>query len=53
MRAERDDEGARPVGELARPAAFVPETKRVAELLRTGYLWNTRVLRPAMVKVRG
>ena len=25
----------------------------VAELLRTGYLWNTRVLRPAMVKVRG
>jgi len=25
----------------------------VAELLRTGYLWNSRVLRPAMVKVRG
>lgn len=24
----------------------------VAELLRTGYLWNSRVLRPAMVKVR-
>jgi molecular chaperone GrpE len=25
----------------------------VAEILRTGYLWNDRVLRPAMVKVRG
>ena len=25
----------------------------VAEVLRTGYLWNARVLRPAMVKVRG
>jgi molecular chaperone GrpE len=25
----------------------------VAEVLRTGYLWNSRVLRPAMVKVRG
>jgi molecular chaperone GrpE len=25
----------------------------VAETLRTGYLWNGRVLRPAMVKVRG
>lgn len=25
----------------------------VAEILRTGYLWNSRVLRPAMVKVRG
>ena len=25
----------------------------VAELLRTGYMWNSRVLRPAMVKVRG
>lgn len=25
----------------------------VAEVLRTGYLWNQRVLRPAMVKVRG
>jgi molecular chaperone GrpE len=24
----------------------------VAELLRAGYLWNSRVLRPAMVKVR-
>mgnify|MGYP001324052484 CR=1 FL=1 len=34
MRAERDDQGGRPVGELVRPAAFVPETKRVAELLR-------------------
>lgn len=25
----------------------------VAEILRTGYAWNGRVLRPAMVKVRG
>jgi molecular chaperone GrpE len=25
----------------------------VAEVLRAGYLWNERVLRPAMVKVRG
>ena len=34
MRAERDDEEDRPVNELARPAAFVPETKGVAGLLR-------------------
>jgi molecular chaperone GrpE (heat shock protein) len=25
----------------------------VAEVLRAGYLWNERVVRPAMVKVRG
>lgn len=25
----------------------------VEEVLRTGYLWNSRVIRPAMVKVRG
>ncbi len=25
----------------------------VAEVMRTGYVWNGRVLRPAMVKVRG
>jgi len=25
----------------------------IAEVLRTGYEWNSRVLRPAMVKVRG
>lgn len=29
------------------------DTPMVAEVLRTGYLWNQRVLRPAMVKVRG
>jgi molecular chaperone GrpE len=29
------------------------DTAVVAEVLRTGYLWNQRVLRPAMVKVRG
>jgi CBS domain containing-hemolysin-like protein len=34
MRAERDDEEDQPVSELARPAAFVPETKGVAGLLR-------------------
>ena len=25
----------------------------VAEVMRTGYLWNKRVVRAAMVKVRG
>ena len=25
----------------------------VTEVLRTGYLWNGRVIRPAMVKVAG
>ena len=34
MRAERDGQEDRAVAELARPARFVPETKRVAELLR-------------------
>jgi len=34
MRAERDGHEERTVAELARPARFVPETKRVAELLR-------------------
>ena len=35
MRAERDGHGDRPGRRaLARPARFVPETKRVAELLR-------------------
>ncbi|MFL6207103.1 MAG: hemolysin family protein [Acidimicrobiales bacterium] len=34
MRAERDDHEDRPVGELARGAEFVPETKGVAHLLR-------------------
>jgi molecular chaperone GrpE (heat shock protein) len=27
--------------------------QEVAEVLRAGYRWNGRVLRPAMVKVRG
>jgi CBS domain containing-hemolysin-like protein len=31
---ERDGHGDEPVGEVARPARFVPETKKVAELLR-------------------
>jgi len=34
VRVERDGGADRPVGEIARPARFVPETKRVAELLR-------------------
>ena len=34
MRAERDGEGPQPVREVMRPAPFVPETKRVAQLLR-------------------
>jgi len=34
MRAERDDHEDQAVRDLARPAHFVPETKRVAELLR-------------------
>lgn len=29
------------------------ESPVVVEVMRTGYLWNQRVLRPAMVKVRG
>ncbi|HEY4377834.1 MAG TPA: hemolysin family protein, partial [Acidimicrobiales bacterium] len=34
MRAERDGRESEAVSDLARPATFVPETKRVAELLR-------------------
>jgi putative hemolysin len=34
MRAERDGEEDRPVVEIARPAQFVPETKRVPAMLR-------------------
>lgn len=34
VRAERDGGGDRPVRELVRPVLFVPETKKVAELLR-------------------
>ena len=34
MRVERDGGGQRPVRELDADATFVPETKRVAELLR-------------------
>lgn len=29
------------------------EAPEVAEVIRAGYLWNSRVIRPAMVKVRG
>ena len=34
MRAERDGHTEEPIAELLRPARFVPETKKVAELLR-------------------
>ena len=34
MRAERDGQADRAVGDIVRPAHFVPESKRVAELLR-------------------
>jgi CBS domain containing-hemolysin-like protein len=34
MRAERDEKEDVPVSELLRPARFVPETKRVSQLLR-------------------
>ncbi|HZA78613.1 MAG TPA: hemolysin family protein [Acidimicrobiales bacterium] len=34
MRAERDGHEDRPVAELVRPARYVPETKRVPEMLR-------------------
>lgn len=34
MRAERDGQLDRPVAEIARPAQFVPETKRVPAMLR-------------------
>jgi putative hemolysin len=34
MRAARDDHADMPVRELVRPARFVPETKRVSELMR-------------------
>lgn len=29
------------------------DSPEVSEVMRTGYLWNDRVIRPAMVKVRG
>jgi len=35
------------------PADEGQEQPIVAEVLRTGYAWNGRVLRPAMVKVKG
>jgi molecular chaperone GrpE len=35
------------------PADADDAVPTVVETLRTGYVWNGRVLRPAMVKVRG
>lgn len=35
MRADRDGRGEQPVAELARPAHFVPEAKKVHDLLRS------------------
>ncbi|MEP6660985.1 MAG: hemolysin family protein [Acidimicrobiales bacterium] len=34
MRAEREGRGQAPIGDLVRPAQFVPETKQVARLMR-------------------
>ena len=38
---------------LTEPAEDADDEVMVAEVLRSGYSWNGRVLRPAMVKVRG
>lgn len=38
---------------MTEPAAEGDEGTVVAEMLRTGYAWKGRVIRPAMVKVRG
>ncbi|MEO7555903.1 MAG: nucleotide exchange factor GrpE [Acidimicrobiales bacterium] len=38
---------------VAHEPATADDVSTVAETLRTGYLWNGRILRPAMVKVRG
>ena len=38
---------------MTEPATDDAQVPFVAEVLRTGYAWNGRVLRPAMVKVRG
>ena len=54
MRAERDGQGDRGVAELMRPVKFVPETKRVAELLPRdagragppGRSWSTSTAAP-------
>lgn len=38
---------------LSEPGEGGPNGPVVAEVMRPGYQWNSRVLRPAMVKVRG
>ena len=38
---------------LSEPGAEGQDGPEVAEIMRAGYLWNGRVVRPAMVKVRG
>ncbi|NCG38229.1 MAG: nucleotide exchange factor GrpE, partial [Actinobacteria bacterium] len=38
---------------ISEPADDDSEGPIVAEVLRTGYAWNGRVLRAAMVKVKG
>ena len=38
---------------LSEPGDGTDDGPVVAEVLRAGYHWNGRVLRPAMVKVRG
>ncbi|MEY3440393.1 MAG: GrpE protein, partial [Actinomycetota bacterium] len=41
-----------PADDVATSDGAITET-RVVEVLRTGYLWKGRVLRAAMVKVKG
>ena len=38
---------------MSEPGDDGQEVAIVAEVLRTGYAWNGRVLRAAMVKVKG
>ncbi len=38
---------------MSEPSDDPADVHEVVEVLRAGYLWNTRVLRPAMVKVKG
>ena len=38
---------------MSEPGNDAQDGLEVAEVMRAGYLWNGRVVRPAMVKVRG
>jgi molecular chaperone GrpE len=45
--------GAASAGQDARPGHATPDGPVVDEVLRAGYRWKGRVIRPAMVRVRG